>query len=132
MKVTQVACPMWVPLVENDEIDSPGAAFFVRKDVERLMAADPLIDTIILACTHYPLLRHLIDRYVPSGVSVIQQGEIVAESLKDYLVRHPEMERTLSRGGSVCYYTTEKEGMFDKMAAMFMRADVVSRHVEIK
>lgn len=132
LKVTQVACPMWVPLVENNEIDTPGAAFFVRRHVDELMAADPLIDTVILACTHYPLLRRVIDRYVPPGVRVMQQGEIVAESLKDYLRRHPEMEGTLSRGGEVRYYTTEKEGMFDRMAAMFMQADVVSRHLEIK
>ena len=132
LTVTQVACPMWVPLVENNEIDTPGAAFFVRRHVDELMAADPLIDTVILACTHYPLLRRVIDRYVPPEVRVMQQGEIVAESLKDYLRRHPEMEGTLSRGGEVRYYTTEKEGMFDRMAAMFMQADVVSRHLEIK
>ena len=132
LTVTQVACPMWVPLVENNEIDTPGAAFFVRRHVDELMAADPLIDTVILACTHYPLLRRVIDRYVPPGVRVMQQGEIVAESLKDYLRRHPEMEGSLSRGGEVRYYTTEKEGMFDRMAAMFMQADVVSRHLEIK
>ena len=132
LRVTQVACPMWVPLVENGEMDSEGAAFFVRKNVGELMEADPLIDTVVLACTHYPLLRRVIDRYVPAGVRVVQQGEIVAESLKDYLRRHPEMEGTLSKGGEVRYYTTEKEGMFDRMAAMFMQADVASRHLEIR
>lgn len=131
-KVTQLACPMWVPLVENNEVDSPGAEFFVRKYLEELFGMDPGIDTLLLACTHYPLLRELIDRYVPAGVSVVQQGEIVANSLKDYLRRHPEMEGMLSRGGDICYYTTEKEGMFDRMASMFMRAEVMSRHVELK
>lgn len=129
--VTQQACPMWVPLVENNEIDSPGAAFFVQKYINQLMQADSEIDTIVLACTHYPLLRDVIDNNVPPGVRVIQQGEIVARSLKDYLRRHPEMECTLSRNGQVCFFTTEKGGMFDKMAAMFMQAEVVSRHVEI-
>ena len=130
-QVTQLACPMWVPLVENNEIDSPGAAFFVQKYIDVLMQNDPKIDTIVLACTHYPLLRGVIDRFVPQGVAVIQQGEIVARSLKDYLCRHPEMERMLSRGGQVEFLTTEKGGMFDKMAALFMQADVVSKHIEI-
>ena len=95
------------------------------------MQNDPKIDTVVLACTHYPLLRGVIDRFVPQGVTVIQQGEIVARSLKDYLCRHPEMEHMLSRGGQVEFLTTEKGGMFDKMAALFMQADVVSRHIEI-
>ena len=122
---------MWVPLVENNEIDSPGAAFFVQKYIDILMQNDPKIDTIVLACTHYPLLRGVIDRFVPQGVAVIQQGEIVARSLKDYLCRHSEMERMLSRGRQVEFFTTEKGGMFDKMATLFMQADVVSRHIEI-
>ena len=130
-KVTQQACPMWVPLVENNEIDSPGAAFFVQKYINVLMHVDPAIDTVVLACTHYPLLKGVIDRFIPEGVKVIQQGEIVARSLKDYLYRHPEMERILSRGGQVEFFTTEKGGMFDKMAALFMQADVVSQHIEI-
>lgn len=131
-RVTQLACPMWVPLVENNELDSPGTEYFVRKYLEELFGMDPGIDTVLLACTHYPLLREVIDRHVPKGVKVVQQGEIVAKSLKDYLWRHPEMEERLSRGGSIRYYTTEREGMFDRMAAMFMRSGVESRHVELK
>ena len=103
----------------------------MQKYIDIIMQADPAIDTLVLACTHYPLLRGVIDRFIPEGVSVIQQGEIVARSLKDYLQRHPEMERELSRGGKVEFLTTEKGGMFDKMAALFMQAEVTSRHTEL-
>lgn len=129
--VTQQACPMWVPIVENNEMNSPGAAFFVQKYIDTILQADPQIDTLVLACTHYPLLRSVIDRFIPEGITVIQQGEIVARSLKDYLWRHPEMERELSRGGQIEFLTTEKGGMFDKMAALFMQAEVTSRHIEL-
>ena len=125
------ACPMWVPIVENNEMNSPGAAFFVQKYIDTILQADSQIDTLVLACTHYPLLRSVIDRFIPEGITVIQQGEIVARSLKDYLCRHPEMERELSRGGQIEFLTTEKGGMFDKMAALFMQAEVTSRHVEL-
>lgn len=130
-RVSQLACPMWVPLVENNEIDSPGTDYFVRKYVGDLLQMDPLIDTVVLACTHYPLLYHVIKRHLPAGVEVIQQGRIVARSLRDYLGRHPEMDVALSRGGKIQYYTTEKEGMFDQMATFFMQREVVSQHVEI-
>lgn len=130
-KVTQQACPMWVPLVENNEIDTPGATFFVQKYIDQLTQVDPAIDTMVLACTHYPLLRSVIDRFVPEGVTVIQQGQLVARSLRGYLCRHPEMECLLSRGAQIEYLTTEKSGMFDKMAALFMQAEVISRHVEL-
>ncbi len=130
-QVTQQACPMWVPIVENNEINSQGAAFFVQKYIDTIMQIDPRIDTLVLACTHYPLLRNLIDRFIPKGVSVIQQGEIVAQSLKNYLYRHPEMERELSRGGHIEFLTTEKGGMFDQMAARFMQSEVISKHVEL-
>ena len=129
--VSQLACPMWVPLVENNEIDSLGTDYFVRKYVTDLLKMDPLIDTVILACTHYPLLYHVIKRHLPANVEVIQQGRIVARSLKDYLRRHPEMDVMLSREGGIQYYTTEKEGMFDQMATFFMQREVVSQHVEI-
>ena len=129
--MSQLACPMWVPLVENNEIDSPGTDYFVRKYVGDLLQMDPLIDTVVLACTHYPLLYHVIKRHLPAGVEVVQQGRIVARSLRDYLGRHPEMDVALSRGGKIQYYTTEKEGMFDQMATFFMQREVVSQHVEI-
>lgn len=96
--ITQLACPMWVPLVENNEFESEGAAYFVKKDIVKLFAIDPAIDTIVLGCTHYPLLKPMIDRFVPKQVSIISQGHIVADSLADYLRRHPEMEVHLAVG----------------------------------
>ena len=112
-------------------IESIIAEPFVQKYIDTILQADPQIDTLVLACTHYPLLRSVIDRFIPEGITVIQQGEIVARSLKDYLRRHPEMERELSRGGQIEFLTTEKGGMFDKMAALFMQAEVTSRHIEL-
>lgn len=97
--ITQLACPMWVALVENNELSGVGAEYFVRKYLDELFASDPVIDTIVLACTHYPLLRPLIERFVPAGVRIVGQGHIVADSLKDYLLRHPEIEGRLSQGG---------------------------------
>jgi glutamate racemase len=129
--VTQEACPIWVPLVENDEQDSPGAASFVQQHVSRMLHADPDIDTVILACTHYPLLRPQIDRCIPEGVAVVEQGALVAGSLRDYLQRHPEMELRLSRQGTILYYTTESEEMFDRMGSRFMQATVQSRRIEL-
>lgn len=131
LHVTQEACPMWVPLVENDEQHSPGAAFFVRQHVSRVFNEDPVIDTVILACTHYPLLRLQIDRYIPEGVTVIEQGALVARSLQAYLRRHPEIERRLSRRGVTSYYTTESEEMFDRVGSRFMQATVRSTRIEL-
>lgn len=131
LHVVQQACPMWVPLVENNELDSEGAAFFVEKYIRQLMEEDSQIDTIVLACTHYPLLKKQIKRFVPENVSVIEQGVLVAKSLKGYLQRHPDIECFLSKGGKVAYFTTEKGGMFDQMAALFMQDAVESRHVEL-
>ena len=131
-QVTQEACPMWVSLVENGEISSPGAHYFVRQHLDRLMRADPLIDTLVLACTHYPLLRNQIDDCLQEGVRVVEQGELVAQSLREYLDRHPEMKRRLSEGGRVSYFTTEKEAMFDPMAQLFMQSAVNSQHIEIE
>ena len=106
------ACPMWVPLVENREYDTPGADYFIKKYIDELMAQDAHIDTVILACTHYPLLLHQIRRYLPEGVEPLVQGDIVAESLKDYLRRHPEMEQRCQRGGECTFYTTESPEKF--------------------
>ena len=91
-KVHGHACPMWVPLVENRESNSDGADYFVKKDIDLLMADCPDIDTVILGCTHYPLLIEKINKYKPQGVNIVQQGPIVADSLADYLQRHPEIE----------------------------------------
>ena len=104
--VSGVACPFWVPLVEYNEADSPGADYFVKKRIDQLMRLDPNIDAIILGCTHYPLLMPKIVKYVEPGIRIIPQGEYVAESLKNYFMRHPEMEQKCSKGGNVEYLTT--------------------------
>lgn len=123
------ACPMWVPLVEYKEADGDGADFFVRKYVEALFGRDPQIDTVILGCTHYPLLYPKIARYMPEGVRIVTQGEIVAESLADYLLRHPEMEQKCSRGGSCEFLTTESSDKFSSMASVFLAEDITAKHV---
>ena len=129
--VTGHACPMWVPLVENGEAAGDGADYFVRKDVDALLAADRAIDTVILGCTHYPLLAAKIRAAVPRGVAVVAQGDIVAESLADYLCRHPEMDCRLSRGGSATYLTTESSDKFTDMASLFLGAPVSATHIEL-
>ena len=118
-KVWGHACPMWVPLVENKEFDSPGADYFIKKDVDALFGAAPDIDTLILGCTHYPLLIEKIRKYVPQGVCIINQGKVVAESLCDYLRRHPEMDALISRGGSAEYLTTDNADKFSELASIF-------------
>jgi glutamate racemase len=120
IQVTGQACPIWVPLVENFEYDSPGADYFVEKRISEIMDRDPEIDTLILGCTHYPLLLHKIEKYVPQGVKIVSQGEYVSEKLADYLLRHPEMEQRLSKGGRVQYLTTESADKFRESARLFM------------
>ena len=128
-KVHGHACPMWVPLVENRESDSDGADYFVQKDINLLLGECPDIDTVILGCTHYPLLIDKINKYMPAGVNVIQQGPIVADSLADYLQRHPEIERHCSRGGSCRYYTTEDPDHFSPLASVFVNEPVDAHRV---
>lgn len=129
IKVTGEACPMWVPLVENDEYNSPGADYFVRERIESLLRRDPLIDSVILGCTHYPLLLGKIRQYMPDGIHVIEQGSYVAQSLKDYLQRHPEMAERLTTGGSIHYLTTEQVDAFQSRAAVFMDEQLVPERV---
>ena len=128
-KVHGHACPMWVPLVENRESNGDGADYFVKKDIDLLMNECPDIDTVILGCTHYPLLIDKINRYIPDGVKVIQQGPIVADSLADYLQRHPEIERHCSRGGTCQYYTTEDPDHFSPLASVFVNEPVDAQRV---
>ena len=127
IQVSGVACPFWVPLVEYNEADSPGADYFVKKRIDQLMLKDPQIDAIILGCTHYPLLMPKILKYVNPGVRIVPQGEYVAVSLKDYFGRHPEMERKCSRGGKVHYLTTENPDRFRESAQIFLH-----EHVEVE
>lgn len=131
MKLTGLACPMWVPLVENNEADGPGADYFVRKYSDALMKSDPEIDTVILGCTHYPILYPKIRAALPERVNLVAQGDIVAESLADYLRRHPEMEQTLSRDGRAEFLTTERADSFSSMASIFLRHPVAARQITL-
>ncbi len=128
------ACPMWVPLIENGEAGSEGADFFVRQEIFRLLAKDPEIDTIILGCTHYPLLYEKIRRFVPEHISLLTQGEIVASSLADYLARHKPLDAKLSKtepGGSCTYLTTENSMKFSTMASLFLGAAIDAATIEL-
>lgn len=122
--VTQEACPMWVPLIENGEAESVGADYFVKRHIDRLCTADPLIDTLVLGCTHYPLLEKKIRAVLPESISVVSQGDIVTRSLNDYLRRHPEMERQCSKEGRRVFYTSEKARFFERPAAMFYGKEI--------
>ena len=131
IKVTGQACPFWVPLVEYNEADSPGADYFVKKRIDQLMQLDPDIDTIILGCTHFPLLMPKILKYVQPGVRIVPQGEYVADSLKDYLHRHTDMASRLTTGASVKYYTTENPDKFKESATIFLHEQVHVEHIEL-
>ena len=128
---TQQACPMWVPIVENNEIGTPGADYFIKKDIDALFAKDPDIDSLILGCTHYPLLIDSISKFIPSGVRIIEQGKIIADKLADYLCRHPEIASRCSRNGKVVYYTTENVELFNANAGQFMGKPVDARMISI-
>ena len=127
--VSGVACPFWVPLVEYNEADSPGADYFVKKRIDQLMLLDPEIDAIILGCTHYPLLMPKIVKYVNPGIRIVPQGEYVAESLKDYFLRHPEMEEKCTKNGMVHYLTTENPDKFKESAQLFLHEDVEVKNI---
>ncbi len=131
LKVFQEACPMWVPLVENEEYQNHGADFFVKKNLHTIFEKGENIDVILLACTHYPLLKEKIEEYLPIGVKLISQGEIVAASLADYLNRHPEMETLCSKNGQRNFYTTDSTTDFDSHASIFYGEAVSSQHVEL-
>jgi len=126
LTVTGEACPMWVPLVENREFDKPGADYFVKQHIDRLFAKDPLIDTLILGCTHYPLLIPKINQFLPAHVKVIAQGKYVADSLKDYLHRHPEIDERCTKNGAVRYFTTESPGKFEQNASLFLNEQITA------
>lgn len=129
MEIRELACPMWVPLVETNEASGPGADYFVKKYVDAILAEDPKIDTLLLGCTHYPLLLPKIEKYVPEGVKIVAQGDIVAGSLADYLRRHAEMEVICSKGGTVEYLTTESPEKFDSLASLFMGKPVSASRI---
>lgn len=131
IQVTGIACPFWVPLVEYNEADSPGADYFVKKRMDALARKDPLIDTIILGCTHYPLLMPKIEKYKRPGVRIVAQGEYVANSLKDYLKRHPEMNAMCTKTGTCRYFTTENPIRFQESAQVFLHEKIQVSHVDL-
>lgn len=131
IEVSGVACPFWVPLVEYNEADSPGADYFVKKRIDELMRKDHAIDAIILGCTHYPLLMPKILKYLPKGVRIVPQGEYVADSLKQYLERHPQLERRCSRGATVHYLTTENPEKFKEQAQIFLHEPVDVENISL-
>lgn len=131
LKVYQEACPMWVPLIENNEYQNEGADFFIKKHVDHLMKQQPNIDAIILGCTHYPLILDKIKSYLPANVQLLSQGTIVAKGLQDYLLRHPEMESKCSMSGTVSFFTTDLPETFDKAATLFYGKEVKSKHLAL-
>lgn len=131
LHVFQEACPMWVPLIENNEYNNPGADYFIQENINGLLQQSPEIDTILLACTHYPLLMEKIKKVVPAAVTVISQGEIVANSLSTYLQNHPEMDDRCSKNGQISFYTTDSTEDFDNHAAIFYGAPVKSKHLSL-
>lgn len=131
IKIFQQACPLWVPLIENNEYESEGADFFIKKDIQMLLEKSPEIDTILLACTHYPLVLNKIKTHLPGNIKVISQGAIVAKSLQDYLKRHPEMERRCSKNGQLAFFTTDSAVDFDKHSEIFFGGKVSSVHIDL-
>ena len=128
-QVTSEACPMWVPLVENEEYNTPGADYFVRKHIDNLLQQDPQIDSVILGCTHYPLLRDKIRQWMPDNRHIIEQGNYVAQSLKDYLSRHQNMSEHITTDGTIRYLTTEQADVFQAKATIFMDTTVEAERV---
>jgi len=131
VKVTQEACHMWVPLIENNEYDEPGADYFVQKNIRQLLSADDQIDSILLGCTHYPLLLNKIRQFVPQGIALVEQGNIVAQSLQEYLQRHPQIEEQCSKKGSRSFYTTGDSQDFDSHASRFFGQALKSTHLRL-
>lgn len=129
--VTQEACPIWVPLVEQNEYTTEGGQYFIKKHLDEIFKKDPLIDTLVLGCTHYPMLINEIKKYTPSHVTILSQGDIVANQLKDYLRRHPHLESKCSKGGTVKYFTTEDPLSFKDKASIFMKEPIEATHLEL-
>ena len=132
IQVSGTACPMWVSLVENNESQAEGADYFIRKYIDQLLSKDPQIDTVILGCTHFPILLPKIRQYIPNHISVIAQGEYVAESLKDYLKRHPEMDAKCTKNGNCQFYTTEAEEKFSESASTFLKQQISVKHITLE
>ncbi len=132
IQVTGEACPMWVPLVENNEYDSPGADYFVKKQINNLLRKDPQIDTIILGCTHYPLLLNKILKYTPRNIKIIPQGDYVADSLKKYLKRHTDIELQCTKNGTCRFLTTESPEKFKDSATIFLHTNIEVEKISLE
>jgi len=132
IQVRGEACPLWVSLVENNEANGDGTDYFIQKYINELLAKDSEIDTVILGCTHYPLLLPKIKKYMPSGIVTVAQGELVADSLKDYLHRHPEIDAKCTKKGECQYYTTEAEDKFTESALTFLNEDVSVKRISLE
>lgn len=131
IKVNQIACPMWVPIVENGEATGDGADYFVKKHIDQALEMDKDIDVIVLACTHYPILEPKIRKYLPANIKLVSQGQLIANSLKDYLERHPEMEQRLSKGATIMYHTTECSDKFSQLASIFIDDKVDATRIKL-
>ena len=129
--VVSEACPLWVPLIENNEHNSEGADYFVQKNLSNLLAADNQIDTLMLGCTHYPLLQNKIEQHLPPNIQVVSQGNLVAASLHDYIARHPEMDDKCTKNGIVKYFTTESVEKFSTSASIFLNEEIIAEHVDL-
>lgn len=131
ISTVQEACPMWVPIVENNEIDSEGAEFFIKKNVHNILRKDSDLDTLILGCTHYPLLIDVIRKYLPQHIQIIDQGQVVSERLIDYLRRHPSLEERITRNGRAIFQTTEYPDIFESKASLFMGRAITAENVHL-
>jgi glutamate racemase len=129
--VSQHACPIWVPLIENNKHFSEAGKMLIKEDVEKLLQKDDKIDTIILACTHYPILKDYIQTIVPKNVQIVAQGAIIAEKLEDYLTRHPEIDQKCSKTGTTRYLTTENEAIFSQNASLFLNQEIIAEHIKL-
>lgn len=131
VSTVQEACPMWVPIVENNEIDSEGADFFIKKNIHNILRKDNDLDTLILGCTHYPLLLEVIRKYLPAHITIINQGQVVSERLVDYLKRHPSLEERINRSGKTTFQTTEYPDVFESKASLFMGHAITAENVHL-
>lgn len=131
VSTVQEACPMWVPIVENNEIGTEGAEYFIRRHIMSILAKDSEMDTLVLGCTHYPLLIDSIRKYVPPHINIVEQGEITAGKLADYLTRHPEIDSRLSKNSNIVFQTTESAANFAGKAALFLGQKVNAEHVHL-
>jgi glutamate racemase len=132
ISIWQQACPLWVPLVENNEFKNEGGEFFIKKDIEKLLSQSDKIDTVLLGCTHYPLLIESIKKYLPKNISIVSQGDIVARSLQDYLFRHPEMEERCTKNSILRFCTTDSVEDFNRHAFDFYGEKVAAVHIDLE